>query len=44
MSIIVFMYTYGKAVIELGILGEDVLIAYGIPLSANGKNPFFERL
>ncbi len=37
------MYTIGKAAIELGILGEDVKIAYGIPLSATGKNPFFDR-
>ena len=33
----------GKAAIELGIFGDDVLIAYGIPLSAKGKNPFFDR-
>jgi uncharacterized ferredoxin-like protein len=38
------MYTAGKAAIELGILGDDVLIAYAIPLSAKGKNPFFDRL
>ena len=37
------MYTAGKAAIELGILGDDVLIAYAIPLSAKGKNPFFDR-
>ena len=37
------MYTAGKAAIELGMLGEDVKIAYGIPLAAKGKNPFFER-
>jgi uncharacterized ferredoxin-like protein len=38
------MYTAGKAAIELGILGDDILIAYAIPLSAKGKNPFFDRL
>jgi uncharacterized ferredoxin-like protein len=38
------MYTAGKAAIELGLLGEGVLIAYAIPLSAKGKNPFFDRL
>ena len=37
------MYTAGKAAIELGMLGEDVKIAYGIPLAAKGKNPFFDR-
>lgn len=37
------MYTAGKAAIELGLLGEDVKIAYGIPLAAKGKNPFFDR-
>jgi uncharacterized ferredoxin-like protein len=33
----------GEAAIELGILGDDVFIAYAIPLSAKGKNPFFDR-
>jgi len=37
------MYSVGKAAIEIGLLGEDVKIAYGIPLSATGKNPFFDR-
>ena len=37
------MYTAGKAAIELEILGDDVLIAYTAPLSAKGKNPFFDR-
>ncbi len=37
------MYTAGKAAIELGLLGDKVEIAYGIPLSATGKNPFFDR-
>lgn len=37
------MYTAGKAAIELGMLGEEVKIAYGIPLAAKGKNPFFDR-
>jgi len=37
------MYTVGKAAIELAMLGEDVKIAYGIPLSAKSKNPFFDR-
>jgi uncharacterized ferredoxin-like protein len=33
----------GKAAIELGLLGDDVLIAYAIPLFAKGKNHFFDR-
>lgn len=37
------MYTAGKAAIELGMLGRDVAIAYAIPLSSSGKNPFFDR-
>ena len=38
------MYTVGQAVLELGLLGDDVKIIYAIPLSASGKNPFFDRL
>ena len=37
------MYSAGKAALELGLLGEDVALAYGIPLSVSGKNPFFDR-
>ena len=37
------MYTAGKAAIELRMLGDEVKIAYGIPLAAMGKNPFFDR-
>jgi len=37
------MYSVGHAVIELGLLGKEVKIAYGIPLSATAKNPFFDR-
>ncbi len=37
------MYTVGKAAISLGLLDKDVVIAHGIPLSATGKNPFFDR-
>lgn len=36
------MYSIGKAAIELGLLGKCVM-AIGIPLSATGKNPFFDR-
>lgn len=37
------MYTVGQAVIRMGILGDDVKIIYGIPLSVSSKNPFFDR-
>ncbi|MCL2457344.1 MAG: DUF2148 domain-containing protein [Desulfobulbus sp.] len=37
------MYTVGRAVLEMGILGEEVRIVYGMPLSASGKNPFMDR-
>ncbi len=37
------MYTVGMAARELNILGEDVRIIYGIPLSCTSKNPFFDR-
>ncbi len=37
------MYSAGKAAVDLEMLGADVLIAYGIPLSATSKSPFFDR-
>lgn len=37
------MYSVGDVIVELGLLGKDVKIAYGIPLSATSKNPFFDR-
>ena len=37
------MYTVGQAALALGLLGPEVKIAYGIPLSATAKNPFFDR-
>ncbi|MBU0672202.1 MAG: ferredoxin [Candidatus Margulisbacteria bacterium] len=37
------MYSVGKAAMELGFLGNGVAAVYGIPLSATGKNPFFDR-
>ncbi|MBM4157524.1 MAG: ferredoxin [Ignavibacteria bacterium] len=37
------MYTVGQAVLEMKLLGEEVKIAYGIPLSVSSKNPFFDR-
>lgn len=37
------MYSAGKAALELNLLGDEVKIAYAIPLAAKGKNPFFDR-
>lgn len=37
------MYSVGRAVVELGTLGEEVGIAHGVPLSATGKSIFFDR-
>jgi len=37
------MYSAGKAAVELQLLGSEAVIAYGIPLSASGKNIFFDR-
>ncbi len=37
------LYSAGKAAVDLKLLGEDVKIAYGIPISISGKNPFFDR-
>jgi len=37
------MYTIGAAAVELEMLGPEVKIAHGIPLSAKGKNIFFDR-
>ncbi|MFH1394676.1 MAG: DUF2148 domain-containing protein [Candidatus Omnitrophota bacterium] len=38
------MYSIGKAAIECGIFSKQVVMAIGIPLSATGKNPFFDRI
>ncbi len=37
------MYTIGQAAMELGMFETQIKIAYGIPLSATSKNPFFDR-
>jgi uncharacterized ferredoxin-like protein len=37
------LYSAGKAALELGLLGGEVALAYGLPLSITGKNPFFDR-
>ena len=37
------MYSVGKTALELGLFKKDVKIALGVPLSASGKNIFFDR-
>lgn len=37
------MFSAGRAAVDLGLIGTDVQIAYGIPLSVTGKSPFFDR-
>ena len=37
------MYSAGKAAVELQLLGKDVPLVYGVPLSSSGKSPFFDR-
>lgn len=37
------MFTAGRAALELRLFPKGVMIAHGIPLSATGKNPFFDR-
>ncbi|MBF0522795.1 MAG: ferredoxin [Candidatus Omnitrophica bacterium] len=37
------MYSVGLAVQELGIFSSDIKLAFGIPLSATSKSPFFDR-
>lgn len=37
------MYSIGRAAIDLGFFSKDVKQALGIPLSATGKSPFFDR-
>jgi len=37
------MYSVGQTILEMKLLGEDVKIAFGIPLSVSPKSPFFDR-
>jgi len=37
------LFSAGKAALNLKLLGENVKIAYGLPLSSGGKSPFFDR-
>jgi len=38
------MYTAGTAALELGLMGKKCTVAYGIPVSASGKNIYFDRI
>ncbi|TWH47664.1 ferredoxin domain-containing protein [Sporomusa sp. KB1] len=37
------MFSVGKAAVNIGLMGEEIKIVYGIPLSITGKSPFFDR-
>ncbi len=37
------MFSIGKAAIEKNIMGDDIKVCFGIPLSATSKNKFFDR-
>ena len=37
------LYTAGRAAKELGVMGENVSLIYGLPIAITGKSPFFDR-
>jgi len=37
------MFSFGRSAIEAGLLPPEVKLAVGLPLSATGKSPFFDR-
>lgn len=37
------MYSIGMAAVNLKLLGDEIKIVMGIPITATGKNPFFDR-
>lgn len=37
------LYTAGQAVLDLNLLGDEIKVAYCIPISATSKNIFFDR-
>ena len=37
------MFSIGRAAIEMNIMGNDICQCIGIPLSATGKSPLFDR-
>jgi uncharacterized ferredoxin-like protein len=38
------MYSVGQAAIDMNLLGSEAKIVFGIPLTASGKSPFFDRV
>ena len=37
------LFSAGRAVQQMGLMGENVKLIYGLPMSATGKSPFFDR-
>ena len=37
------MFSIGKAAASLGLMGENITMIMGLPLSISGKSPFFDR-
>ncbi len=37
------LFSVGRAAQDTGIMGENVKLIYGLPLSISGKSPFFDR-
>lgn len=37
------MFSFGRTALEMGLLPQSTVIAYGIPLSVSSKSPFFDR-
>jgi len=37
------LFTAGRAAQQMGLMGEKVKLIYGLPMSATGKSPFFDR-
>lgn len=37
------LFSAGRAAQQMGLMGENVRLVYGLPLSVSGKSPFFDR-
>lgn len=37
------LFSAGRAAQQLGVMGENVKLIYGLPLACTGKSPFFDR-
>ena len=37
------LFSVGRAAMEMGLMGENVYLVYGLPLACTGKSPFFDR-